>query len=244
MRNFPARVLRCRVNNTGKVWRGLRGTVLGSAALIGIAGAPAASQSLGVYGQDFSDAVFTPETVLMPAPTAAFSTYVTKPAGFGSGAEALGLHYAVSLSDNVSGKFLRKFAFAACRISANSMSPWEVAAASAAGGPCGAAQHLRHHGERTRGIQLVGAACVGSWSGSLHWMAAGGTAQPFGDDGAPGHQCGQLSGRGHMAGVHGKAAPDRVSQCVQVALSAVHRLPELFSSIARILCIPARACCG
>ena len=113
MRNFPARVLSCRLSVCATACRALRAALLGGAAMIGMAGAPAGAQSLGVYGQDFSDAVFTPETVLMPAPTAAFSTYVTKPVGFGSGAEALGLHYAVSVSDNVSGKFLRKFAFAA-----------------------------------------------------------------------------------------------------------------------------------
>lgn len=70
-------------------------------------------QTASVYGQDFVKATFSVETVLAPAPTAAFSNYVFQPSGFGSGAEALGYHYGVSLADNVSGKFLRKFAFAA-----------------------------------------------------------------------------------------------------------------------------------
>lgn len=87
--------------------------LLGCAALLGMFCVPACAQSTSVYGKDFEDAVVSPETILAPAPTAAFSAYVTKPAGFGSGLDALGLHYAISLTDNVSGKFLRKFAFAA-----------------------------------------------------------------------------------------------------------------------------------
>lgn len=71
------------------------------------------AQSLGSYGKDFFGAAVSPETILMPASSAAFSNYISKPAGFGSGAEGFGYHYGVSLADNVNGKFMRKFVFAA-----------------------------------------------------------------------------------------------------------------------------------
>lgn len=45
--------------------------------------------------------------------TATFSNYVTQPSGFGAVEEGLGHHYEVSLADNIQGKFVRKFAFAA-----------------------------------------------------------------------------------------------------------------------------------
>ena len=66
------------------------------------------------YFKSFVDETFkNPGTVIQPAFTAAFSNWVTKPAGFGNGAEGFGYHYGVSVTDNVSGKFLRKFVFAA-----------------------------------------------------------------------------------------------------------------------------------
>ena len=66
------------------------------------------------YFKSFVDETFkNPGTLIQPAFTAAFSNWVTKPAGFGGGAEGFGYHYGVSVTDNVSGKFLRKFVFAA-----------------------------------------------------------------------------------------------------------------------------------
>jgi len=75
-----------------------------------------AQSSLSTYAHDFYEATLhksTFETLAAPAVTGAFSNYVTQPSGFGSGGEALGYHYGVSLADNVQGKFLRKFVFAA-----------------------------------------------------------------------------------------------------------------------------------
>jgi hypothetical protein len=74
---------------------------------------PMARAQSSLYLKDFVRATVTPETLLAPAATGAFSNYVTKPAGFGSGAEGFGYHFGVALADNVSGKFLRKVAFAA-----------------------------------------------------------------------------------------------------------------------------------
>jgi hypothetical protein len=75
-----------------------------------------AQSSLSTYADDFYEATLhksTFETLAAPAVTGAFSNYVTQPSGFGSGGEGLGYHYGVSLADNVQGKFLRKFVFAA-----------------------------------------------------------------------------------------------------------------------------------
>src|ERR1051326_6998633 len=65
------------------------------------------------YFKSFTDETFKVETIAQPALTAAFSNWVTKPAGFGTGAEGFGYHYVVALADNVNGKFMRKFVFAA-----------------------------------------------------------------------------------------------------------------------------------
>ena len=65
------------------------------------------------YFKSFTDETFKVETIAQPALTAAFSNWVTKPAGFGTGAEGFGYHYGVALADNVNGKFMRKFVFAA-----------------------------------------------------------------------------------------------------------------------------------
>lgn len=73
----------------------------------------ARSQSLGVYAKDFVVATGSVQTIVTPAGSAAFSNYISKPAGFGSGAEGFGYHYGVSLADNVNGKLMRKLAFAA-----------------------------------------------------------------------------------------------------------------------------------
>jgi hypothetical protein len=72
----------------------------------------AQTQPINAYAKDFYQAVVTPETIVMPVPSAAFSNYVSKPAGFGSGAVGFGYHYGVSLADNVNSKFMRKFVFA------------------------------------------------------------------------------------------------------------------------------------
>jgi len=65
------------------------------------------------YFKSFSQDTFKIETLAQPAVTAAFSNWVTKPAGFGTGGEGFGYHYGVALADNVNGKFMRKFVFAA-----------------------------------------------------------------------------------------------------------------------------------
>ncbi len=66
------------------------------------------------YFKSFMDDSFkNPGTYIQPAFTAAFSNWVTKPAGFGTGGEGFGYHYGVALADNVNGKFMRKLVFAA-----------------------------------------------------------------------------------------------------------------------------------
>jgi hypothetical protein len=66
------------------------------------------------YFKSFADATYkNPGTLIQPAFTAAFSNWITKPAGFGSGAEGFGYHYGVSVADNVNGKVMRKLVFAA-----------------------------------------------------------------------------------------------------------------------------------
>lgn len=65
------------------------------------------------YFKSFGQETFRIETIAQPAFTAAFSNWVTKPAGFGSGAEGFGYHYGVALADNVNGKAMRKLVFAA-----------------------------------------------------------------------------------------------------------------------------------
>ena len=66
-----------------------------------------------MYVEDFFNSTFTPETVWQPALTAGFSNWVSQPSGFGSGWNGYGYHYGVAVADNVNGKFMRKFAFAA-----------------------------------------------------------------------------------------------------------------------------------
>ena len=66
------------------------------------------------YLKSFADDTFkNPGTLVQPSLTAAFSNWVTKPAGFGTGAEGFGYHYGVALADNVNGKVMRKLVFAA-----------------------------------------------------------------------------------------------------------------------------------
>ncbi len=61
--------------------------------------------------KDFISSTFSPQTIAMPAVTAAGSQFIFAPAGFGTGAKGYGYHYGVSLADTVNGKFMRKFAF-------------------------------------------------------------------------------------------------------------------------------------
>ena len=92
-------------------------------ALAAFLGCATAQAQLSAYGKDFVDATFSWETFILPAATGAASNYLFKPSGFGSGAEGLGYHYGVGLADNVSGKFLRKFAFAAAASHRDQYSP-------------------------------------------------------------------------------------------------------------------------
>jgi hypothetical protein len=72
----------------------------------------AVERDAGADFKTFLTSTFSVETIALPTVTAASSQFVFKPAGFGKGAEAYGYHYGVSLADGVSGKFIRKFAFA------------------------------------------------------------------------------------------------------------------------------------
>jgi hypothetical protein len=71
------------------------------------------AQPLSAYGKDFANTVWNAETVWEPGLSAAWSNFVTKPPGFGTGADGYGYHYGVAIADNVNGKFMRTFAFAA-----------------------------------------------------------------------------------------------------------------------------------
>ncbi|HEY6969269.1 MAG TPA: hypothetical protein VJA94_08695 [Candidatus Angelobacter sp.] len=59
----------------------------------------------------FMHAVVSPGTILMPAASATFSQFVSRPAGFDSGAIGYGEHFGIAIADNVSGKFIRTFVF-------------------------------------------------------------------------------------------------------------------------------------
>ncbi len=95
-----------RKSNRNRVWNGC------SAIAMAIALSRTA-HAQQVYVQDFVKSTFTPETVWQPALTAGFSNWVSQPTGFGTGLNGYGYHYGVAIADNVSGKFMRKFAFAA-----------------------------------------------------------------------------------------------------------------------------------
>lgn len=69
--------------------------------------------SLADYGDDFVGATLQVETIWEPALTAAASNYWIKPPGFGSGAIGFARHYWVGVADNVNGKLMSKFVFAA-----------------------------------------------------------------------------------------------------------------------------------
>jgi hypothetical protein len=81
-------------------------------------GQTASPQSLSVYERDFVRATFqSPGTIFSPAVSAgaavAWSDYVLPTDGYGPSWQGYGHHYVVSLADNVNGKFMRKFVFAA-----------------------------------------------------------------------------------------------------------------------------------
>ena len=75
--------------------------------------AQTAERKPGADFKAFLTSTFSVETLVVPAVTAAGSQFVFKPAGFEDGAEGYGHHYGISLADNVNGKFMRKFVFAA-----------------------------------------------------------------------------------------------------------------------------------
>src|SRR5262249_53628430 len=76
-----------------------------------VAQAPDIPESAAEHFRDFTHAVVSPGTVLIPGSSAAFSQFVSKPGGFAGGVEGYGQHYGVALADNVSGKFIRDFGF-------------------------------------------------------------------------------------------------------------------------------------
>jgi len=61
----------------------------------------------GVYWADFMTETFTIETPVSPAFTAAWSQYISKPAGFSPGFSGYSHHYGVSIADNLNGKLMR-----------------------------------------------------------------------------------------------------------------------------------------
>src|SRR5215510_7008451 len=88
------------------------GTWLGIALLAAL-GDKAVAQTADA-NQNFSrfiHSVVSPGTILMPAASATFSQFVSRPAGFDSGAIGYGEHFGIAIADNVSGKFIRNFAF-------------------------------------------------------------------------------------------------------------------------------------
>ncbi len=97
-----------------------RACMLGLWLVIGlfVFGGTASAQSLSIYEEDFAKATFrSPETVWEPAISAggsvAWNDFAYPIKGFGPGWQGYGHHYAVALADNVNGKFMRQFVFAA-----------------------------------------------------------------------------------------------------------------------------------
>jgi hypothetical protein len=88
----------------------------------------ASAQSLRIYADDFVKATFqSPETVWEPAVSAggsvAWNDFVSPIEGFSPRWRGYGHHYAVALADNVNGKFMRNFAFAAASHQEDNYSP-------------------------------------------------------------------------------------------------------------------------
>ena len=72
-----------------------------------VAQTPTAAQNFN----RFTCLVVSPDTVLVPATSAAFSQFLFTPAGFDSGADGYGQHFGIALADNIGGKFIRDFGF-------------------------------------------------------------------------------------------------------------------------------------
>src|SRR5215510_2267782 len=88
------------------------GTWLGIALLAALENSAAAqTENASQNFSRFIHSVASPGTILMPAASATFSQFVSRPAGFDSGAIGYGEHFGVAIADNVSGKFIRNFAF-------------------------------------------------------------------------------------------------------------------------------------
>jgi hypothetical protein len=86
------------------------------------------AQSLKVYGDDFVKETFrSPETLWEPALAAGTSVgwndFVSPIKGYGPGWPGYGHHYVVALADNVDGKFMRQFVFAAASGHEDNYSP-------------------------------------------------------------------------------------------------------------------------
>ena len=98
---------RCRqiagLQRWGRYW-------LGTILFIALAGLAKAQTPAENFSQ-FAHAVASPGTFLTPAASAAFSQFISRPAGFDNGALGYGEHYGIGLADNISGKFIRDFAF-------------------------------------------------------------------------------------------------------------------------------------
>ena len=103
-------------------------TVLLLAFVLFASGHAADAQSVSNYAQDFVKATFqSPETLWEPAlsagSTAAWNDLISPIKGFGPGFEGYAHHYTVALADNVNGKFMRQFAFAAAAHHEDNYSP-------------------------------------------------------------------------------------------------------------------------
>jgi len=92
-----------------------------------LAAAQAHAQSLKVYGDDFLKETWSYETLWQPALSAgasvAWNDFVSPIKGYGPGWPGYGHHYAVALADNVNGKFMRQFVFAAASGHEDNYSP-------------------------------------------------------------------------------------------------------------------------
>jgi len=103
------------------------GTQLFLACALFLAAAPAHAQSLKVYGDDFVHETWSYETLWEPALAAGVSVgwndFVSPSKGYGPGWPGYGHHYVVSLADNVNGKFMRQFVFAAASGHEDNYSP-------------------------------------------------------------------------------------------------------------------------
>jgi hypothetical protein len=108
-------------------WRGNCATGFLLALAFVFSGRAAGAQSLGDYAHDFWNNTWTLETVWEPAISAggsvAWNDFVSPSDGFGPCWQGYGHHYAVALGDNVNGKFMRDFAFAAASHQEDNYSP-------------------------------------------------------------------------------------------------------------------------